>query len=83
MFNPLALICFVRFVWRNFGQRRPWISGHDMQEQQTEKGQPRCVHVMRCMACLKLDVTWAPCPKCGFGTTEARYQTSQFREKAT
>jgi len=63
----MSPLCLLRFVLRNrlLLAPRPWISGHDMEEQPTERGQPECVQVMKCMACGMLDVTWGPCAKCG------------------
>lgn len=62
MTSPL---CILRFVVRNFCRLPPFISGHDMQEQKPEEGQPACIQVLKCMACGKTSIAWDECVRCG------------------
>lgn len=63
----LSPLCVVRWVLRNrfLLAPKPWISGHDFEEPPVERGQPACVQILRCSACGQVDVSWAPCAKCG------------------
>lgn len=65
MSSPL---CVARFLWRNrfLLAPSPWISGHEMQEQPRESGQPACVQIMRCDGCGTVRVVWYDCFKCGY-----------------
>lgn len=65
MISPL---CISRGFW--YWLRGLNVSGHIGQEQPPGPGQPKCVTILKCMACGKIQVCWEECARCSVSAGE-------------
>ena len=63
--SPLAIVCWVRGVYRSVRVGHYFVDGCDYVEDAPVVGQPAGVSVLHCMLCGRLSIGWSACARCG------------------